>query len=234
MPRSADPRRSGPAPTPLPGRAAARDTATDRLTLAQYLSPAFPVGAYAYSQGLEQAMTDGHIRDAAGLTRWLTALLTHGSPRIDAILLAHARSEDPEDLADLAYAYAGSAERAMEMRDQGNAFGALIAALTGTAPPPLPYAIALGHATRDLALETKEILTLYLQSLTAQLISAAVRFMPLGAAEGQTVLARLAPLIARTAAEIAAAPLCGLASSAFGADLTAMAHETLAVRIFRS
>jgi urease accessory protein len=207
---------------------------TDRLTLAQLLSPAFPIGSYAYSQGLEQAMTDGTVHDGQTLTDWVAAIMQHGSARTDAILAAHARHSDPQTLANLAYAYAASSERATEMRDQAAAFAQVLQTLTGTPQPPLPYAIALGHATRTLNLPTEEILALFLQSLAAQLISAAVRFLPLGASEGQFVLAKLAPLITQTAQTCAAAPVSALATSTLGADIAAMRHETLPVRIFRS
>ena len=68
------------------------------LTLMQWLSPAFPVGAFAYSHGLEKVIADGTVRDAPTLQQWLSDLLTHGSGRADAILLAAAYStEDPSD-----------------------------------------------------------------------------------------------------------------------------------------
>ena len=204
----------------------------DRLTLMQWLSPAFPVGSYAYSQGLEQAITDRHVTSPDSLRTWIIAVLTHGSARMDAILLAHARTED--DLSDLAYAYATSAERCTEMREQGAAFGQVVSAVTGQPQPPLPYALAVGHATRSLDLPTPEILALYLQSLAAQLVSAAVRFVPLGAAEGQRVLASLTPLITEFAAQYATEPLSALSSATLGADLAQMRHETLDVRIYRS
>jgi urease accessory protein len=203
----------------------------DHLTLVQWLSPAFPVGSYAYSQGLEQAITDGHITDTKTLTHWITAILTHGSARMDAILLAHARTAD--DLSDLANALAPSAERATEMREQGAAFTSVLAAL-GHPQPPLPYALALGHASRALDLPTSDILAHFLHALTAQLISAAVRFVPLGAADGQRVLATLTPLITRLAPLYATEPLENLSSATLGADLAAMHHETLPVRIYRS
>ncbi len=203
----------------------------DRLTLMQWLSPAFPVGSYAYSQGLEQAITEGHVHDPTSLTDWITAVLTHGSARIDAILLAQARTRD--DLADLAYALAGSAERAGEMRDQGAAFGQVLRAM-GRPQPALPYALAIGHASRALDLPTPDILAAYLHACAAQLASAAVRFVPLGAARGQAVLAGLAPLITTLAALYAGEPLTNLTSATFGADLAAMRHETLDVRIYRS
>jgi urease accessory protein len=204
----------------------------DQLTLMQWLSPAFPVGSFAYSQGLEQAITDGHVTTPETLERWITAILSRGSARMDAILLAHGRTDGT--LADLAYAYATSAERAMEMRDQGAAFGQVIATTTGTAQPPLPYALALAHASRSLDLPTETILATYLHSIAAQLISVAVRFVPLGAASGQRVLTTLTPLITRLAADYATEPLSALHSATFGADLVAMHHETLDVRIYRS
>lgn len=113
----------------------------DRLYLMQLLSPAFPVGAYAYSQGLEQAITERAVHDPASLTLWITGVLTHGAARMDAILLAHGRRR--ADLTDLAYAYAASAERALEMRAQGAAFGQVVASITGENQPALPYALAL-------------------------------------------------------------------------------------------
>lgn len=204
----------------------------DLLTLVQWLSPAFPVGSYAYSQGLEQAITDGHVTSPATLTDWITGVLTQGSGRMDAILLAHARSDD--GLADLAYAFATSVERHAEMRDQGAAFAQVVQTLTGQPQPPLPYALAVAHATRQLDLTTTAVLALFLQALAAQLISAAVRFVPLGAAAGQKVLTDLAPLIAQLAADYATAPLSALSSATIGADIAAMRHETLDVRIFRS
>ncbi|WP_040671862.1 urease accessory protein UreF [Rhodobacter ferrooxidans] len=208
--------------------------AADRLALAQLLSPGFPVGGYAYSQGLEQAMVDGSVRNAASLAAWVAAVLRSGTGRMDAIFLAHARTGDLDALADLAFAYAPCAERAAEMRDQGAAFGQVVARLTGVAPPPLPYALAVGHATRGMALQTPEILALWLHAQAAQLISAAVRFLPLGGADGQAVLASLSPLILQLAASCAQASLDDLASAGFAADLAAMRHETLEVRIFRS
>ena len=203
----------------------------DHLTLVQWLSPAFPVGSYAYSQGLEQAITDGHVTTPDTLTQWITAVLTQGSARMDAILLAHARTTD--NLSDLAYALAPSAERATEMREQGAAFTQVLAAM-GQTQPPLPYALAFGHASRTLTLPTADIVAHFLHALTAQLISAAVRFVPLGAADGQRVLAALTPLVTRLAPLYATEPLENLSSATIGADLAAMRHETLPVRIYRS
>jgi len=205
---------------------------TDHLRLVQWLSPAFPIGAFAYSQGLEVAITAQHVHDAATLQDWITAILTIGSARTDAILLAHAR--DGADLTDLAFALASSAERHTEMTEQGRAFGTALAAITGTPQPPLPYVLAVAHATAGLGVSTRDVLTHWLQGFAAQLVSVGVRFIPLGQTDGQRILSALAPLVTRLAAEYATTPLSDIGTATLGADLAAMQHETLEVRIYRT
>lgn len=208
---------------------------TDRLRLMQLLSPAFPIGSFAYSQGLEAAIDAGDIRDAAGLTDWIAAVLTHGSGRMDAILLILTRNgASPDDLSALSLAYAGSAERAQELREQGRAFALMAAAVTGQDMPIHVYPVAVGVALRGLAIADEDILALWLQSVATQMISAAVRFVPLGQAAGQKVLAALAPVIERVAMDAARASLTDMSSTTLGADLAMMRHETMDVRIFRT
>lgn len=223
-PADAGPRPADQTPPAVPPLAEAR------LLLAQLLSPAFPVGSYAYSQGLEVAMVEGTVHDAATLADWVEDALLYGSARIDAALIALARTPgaDLDMLATLAQAYAPARERAAEMRDQGAAFAACATAL-GLATPDLPYPVAVGAATAALPLPTAEVIALYLHALAAQLTSAAVRFLPLSATEGQRLIARLAPAITR-----AAEGPHDLTSGHLAADLAAMAHETLQPRIFRS
>lgn len=205
---------------------------TDLLRLVQWLSPAFPIGAFAYSQGLETAITQGSVHDAATLQDWITAILTHGPARSDAILIAHARAG--EDLTDLAHALAASAERQIEMMEQGRAFAQTIAAITGCPQPIQPYALAVAHATRALDVPTETVLAHWLQGTAAQLTSVGVRFIPLGQTDGQRLLAALAPLITQTAATCATAPLSDIGTATFAADLASMQHETLPVRIYRT
>lgn len=208
----------------------------DRLRLVQWLSPAFPIGAFAYSQGLEQAIAGGDIGTPADVAAWVTDVLMHGSGRMDAILLARARDPDADlaALADLAHAFAASSERLLEMTEQGRAFGLTIGSLTGVAQPPLPYALAVGHATRSLACPTDEVVSLWLMGLAGQLLQAAVRFLPMGQTDAQAILLQLLPAIRDLADACASAPLSALASSAFRADVVQMQHETLETRIFRT
>jgi urease accessory protein len=201
----------------------------DHLRLVQILSPAFPIGSFAYSQGLETAIHDNLVWDAGSLKNWISAVLEHGSGRSDAILLAHARVGDVDYLSDLALSLSPSMERSLETIEQGRAFGSL----TNLAKSyPLP--IAVGLATRDLQVDTQTVLTLWLQGLAGQLVSVGVRFIPLGQTAGQEVLAALAETILQIATEAATAPLSAIHSTALGADMATMMHEVQEVRIYRT
>lgn len=208
----------------------------DRLRLTQLLSPAFPIGAFAHSQGLEAAIAARQVTDESSLRDWVEAVILHGSGRMDAIFLIAARAPgaDLPALADLARAYMPSQGRAREADELGRAFGTQIAAITGEEPPLLPLPLAAGVATRKLAIGDAEVLALWLQGLAAQLISVAVRFVPLGQSAGQRVLAGLGPLIVRAAADYARLGPDDLGSCTLGADIASMVQETLEVRIFRS
>ena len=205
------------------------------MTLVQWLSPAFPTGAFAYSHGLESAIGAGDITDAATLFAWLEDLLRHGSARNDAILMLHAaRCGDLDALADTARALAVSAERLHETEAMGAALTRTTNALLGTASPDRPYPVALGAAARSLTLAPERLAALAMQAFASNLVSIAVRFVPLGQTEGQRVLARLAPVIADVAAEVSEAPLSALRSGTIRADMHAVWHETMDVRIFRT
>ena len=211
-------------------------TDTALLSLVQWLSPAFPVGSYAYSHGLEWAISAGDITSAAELQRWIGTVLTEGAGRTDAILLAQAlRPEaDLAALSALAQALAASRERLVETLDQGRALGQTIGALTGQPRPEMPYPVALGAAARGLGLPAEPVVSLYLHAFASALVQAAVRFVPLGQTEGQAVLAALHPVILLVAAEAVQAEVDQFGSGAFLSDLAAMRHETLDVRIFRT
>jgi urease accessory protein len=209
---------------------------TALLTLVQWLSPAFPTGSFAYSHGLEAAIAQGAVTDAAGLRHWLAEVLEFGAGRQDAILLVHAlRSGANHDALDaLAHALQPSSERLAETLDQGTAFARTVAGLTGRDLPARCLPVAVGEAAGALGLAEAQVAQLYLHAFTSNLTLAAMRFMPTGQAEGQGVLASLHPLIEGLADEATGLTLDDLGSSAFGADLAAMAHETMDVRIFRT
>lgn len=205
-----------------------------QIRLLTWLSPAFPVGAFGYSHGLETAIRDGRITDAGTLADWLSALITHGSGWADAVLLAAAHRG--EDAAELAAALAPSLERQLETLDQGEAF--LIAVAKAWPHPDLPrsapYPVAVGTAARLHGLPLEDTLTAWLHAFAANLVGVAVRAVPIGQSEGVTAIAALEPVIAAAAARAAVSTLDDLGACALISDITAMRHETLQPRLFLS
>lgn len=206
-----------------------------RLRLAQYMSPAFPTGSYSWSQGLEWAIDRGSVTRAT-LPEWLEDWLCHGAGWTDAVLLGLALHEgaDHAALGDLARASCLSSRRLAETVEQGAAFAANVAALGHGPVASATLPVAIGRACAAFPLPAAEVLAAFLQAQVAALISAAVRFMPLGAVEGQAMLARLQPAILDLAARAATAGEEDLASAAWGAEIAVMEQETMTVRIFRS
>ncbi|MFM2389337.1 MAG: hypothetical protein RLZZ437_892 [Pseudomonadota bacterium] len=206
---------------------------TDFLTLMQWLSPSFPTGGFAYSHGLEMAMVDG-ARNTAAVQGWTQDVLRHGAGRSDGILLAHARRGGADQADAIARAMAPSRERLEETLAQGAAFARTICAITGRDLPARALPVAVGEASQTLALPEDVVIGCYLHAFAANLLACATRFVPLGQTEAQGALAALHPVIAAIAADCARASLDEIGSAALGADLAAMRHETLDVRIFKT
>ena len=205
------------------------------LTLMQWLSPAFPVGAFAYSHGLEQVLADGVITNAQDLHDWLAMLLENGSARADAVLLAAAyAADDPTQINATARAFASSAERLKETDLQGAAFCDTARNVWGCDLHGLTYPVAVGAAARAMDIPLADTVPLYLHAFTSNLVSVAQRAMPLGQTDGQRILSDLAPLIEATANAAETATLANLGSASFAADIASMRHETLQPRIFRT
>jgi urease accessory protein len=204
----------------------------DRLRLTQILSPAFPIGSFAHSQGLEWPIASGAVRDGAGMEAWTTAVIARGSGFADAVFLSMGRrpGADLAALADLYHAYIPASGRRLETAELSRGFRAL----TRPAAEDLPYILAVARETAMLQIPEVEVLALYLQSLAAQLLSVAVRFMPMGQGEAQRILAALAPVIADAAQRAEGAGEEALFTFTIGADIAAMAQEHMETRIFRS
>lgn len=204
----------------------------DLLTLTQWLSPAFPLGSFAYSHGLETVIEDGDVRDSEALTAWISDILEYGTGFVDAVLLAQSLSG--HDLGEYAVALAASKERLIETQAQGCAFVDTVNALTGAQNAHAPLPVAVGVAAGRLSLSPVEVLSLYLHAFSSNLVSVGVRFVPLGQTEGQVALAALHPTIMDVAERAAQAEMSNISSAGFGADLSAMRHETQEVRIFKT
>jgi len=246
------------APTPLPnpppqgGRepAAASGNGASLYRLMAWLSPAYPVGAFSYSSGIEWAVEAGDIKDAGTLRGWLGVMLAEGAGFCDAVLFAHGHSaaagEDDRALrgiAELAAALAPTKERHLETTAQGNAFVeatraawpcAALDRLKAVWDGPVAYPVAVAAAAAGHGIAPAPALAAFLQALAANWVSAGVRLVPLGQTDGQRVLAALEPVIAATAQRALAATLDDIGSSAFRADLASARHETQYTRLFRS
>lgn len=218
--------------------------------LIAWTSPAYPIGAFSYSHGLEWAVEDGLVRNRAGLEAWVGHIVEHGAGWTDAVLFAHAcRAVEDDDwlavdrIADLAAALRATGELALESSQQGASFLTItraawpapaldrLAALRDGRPVPLPVAQAVAVAG---AIPLAPALTAMLGAFAANLVSAGVRLVPLGQTDGQRATAALMPVVARTARAALAAPLDDLGSAAPMVDWAAMRHETQYTRLFRS
>jgi urease accessory protein len=213
------------------------------LRLMTWLSPAFPVGGFAYSGGLEAAVREGHVGDAADLREWLECAIDHGQFHNDAVLLAEAwnaygDSARLADVTDLARALAGSAERYLEITAQGDAFVEAARPWSPTIIDVLeretPYAVAVGAVAAASQVDLRDTLVAWLHALTSQLVSAAIRLSVLGQREAMALLAELEPVILAAAGRARGSTLDDLGSSAVIADIMAARHEQLHSRLFRS
>lgn len=206
----------------------------DTLTLSQLLSPGFPVGAFAYSHGLEAAINGGAIHDATSLQAWLQDLMDYGGARSDAVLLNAAYGSNDPLIDASARAFAASSERLMETDLQGAAFCDTVRAVWGHDLGQLCYPVAVGRAAATLHLCAELTTAMYLQATVSNLTAAAMRLVPLGQIDGQKTQAALKPRCVDIAAHLSGATLDDLHSAAWLSDIAAMQHETQYSRVFRS
>lgn len=213
------------------------------LRLMSWLSPAFPVGAFAYSHGVEQAVHDGLIRDRASLIGWIAELVEAGSAWNDVVMLAAAYrcaviGDDLFAIAELAEAMSASRERYMETTLQGAAFSKAVAAWesdqTEKETVSFPYPVEVAIATASHSIPLVETLMAFLHAVVLNLIQAAIRIVPLGQRDGVAALAALEQTILQAASRAAESSLDDLGSRTVISDISSMKHEILYSRVFRS
>ena len=215
------------------------------VALLTWLSPAFPTGGFAYSHGLEWAVEAGDVGDEAGLLGWLEDVLRHGAGRADGVLLRQAyRAADLAGLmavAELGAAVQPCRERRAEAVGQGDAFaiaaevwGAPLLAALRAAGGAIVYPVAVGALARAHGVAEDAAALGFLQAFAANLVSAAVRLVPLGQTAGLRVLAALEGVMREVAEETRAATLDDLGGACFRSDIAAMRHETQYTRLFRT
>ena len=214
--------------------------------LMSWLSPSYPVGAFAYSHGLEAAVEAGRVSDAGDLHDWIATVLRYGTGNTDGVLFreawdsAMANDQQRFDtVSELASAFQPTAEIALEARSQGQAF---LRATRNAWPAPmllassgsLTYPIAVALACADHGISVEGSLHAYYHAFAANLVSAGVRLIPLGQSDGQAVLARLEPTVAAAQLIAMTCSIDDLGSANPVIDLDSMIHETQYTRLFRS
>jgi urease accessory protein len=237
-------------PSALDGGALNESEAAALYRLMTWLSPAFPVGAFSYSSGIEWAVEAGDIVDAASLRDWLASMLADGTGFCDGVLLAHAHraASLPDhaglrEIAELAAAFVPSRERQLETSTQGRAFidiarsawscdglDPMVSACDGA----MVYPVAVGLVSSAHAIPLAPTMHAFFHALTSNWISAGARLVPLGQTDSQRVLASLETVVIATGKRALHASLDDLGSATFRADLAGMRHETQYTRLFRS
>lgn len=221
-----------------------------RLALLQLVSPALPVGAFSYSEGLEVLVQTGALSEAPGLEQWLTSELQRGAVRLEAAalpeLVRHLRGwVQDHDIAarDRLLHLDGwllATREAAEMRAQQRQMGGSLMALLSEMDHPLPESVPLAWpaawawAALSLQVSELEMLEGYLYGWVANQLSAAVRLVPLGPTQAQVLQQRLLPLLEVQARELAGRDPRLLWSAGMGASLAQLAHAELYSRLFRS
>jgi urease accessory protein len=218
-----------------------------------WLSPAFPIGSYSYSHGIEWAVEAGYIHDRESLVDWLEADLCFGSGRNEAIFFKEAwrcAAEDDRakllEVAELAAAFRGTSEFALESSQQG---AACLATMRQVWPDCIldwlaetlrehhlqaSLSVVLGVCSARQGIPASLALPAFLQSYIANLVTAGVRLIPLGQTNGQLAIAQLEEAVLAASAHAKEAAINDLGSAAFMVDLASMAHETQYTRLFRS
>lgn len=219
--------------------------------LLTWLSPAYPTGAFSYSHGLETAVEEGAVANREDLIAYVAAALSLGAGAVDGPLLAlawrAAAADDAgqlDDVVELATAWRGTAELALEALQPGAAFAAVtattwpdprFAAFVACHPGRLSHAVAFGAAAAWHGVPLRAAAFGWLSTFAANIISAGVRLIPLGQTDGQMATAALMPEVAAaTEAACSTQDIEALGSAAPALDLFSMRHETQYTRLFRS
>ena len=224
-----------------------------RLRLLQLVSPALPVGAFSYSEGLEVQVQAGRLADGAAVAAWLEAELERGLLPVEAAALAPLRAAlerwrqgqpDGEvavrDLDGWLLAQREAAELRAQQRQMGRSLLQLLADLGWPLPPgaspaaPLGWPTAWAWAGLCLDLEAAEVREAFLYGWCSNQISAAVRLVPLGPTEAQRLQLVLAPTVAQRSASLEGCDPRDLRSGGVGAALAQLGHGELYSRLFRS
>ena len=208
--------------------------ASQLLLLFNWMSPAFPIGTYAYSHGLEWAIESGQVKSKTEVESWINDVITRGSGWNDAVLFV--QEFQNQNVNDLALALCSSRERYLETTQLGAAFMTASGVFTRieNLSQVLAYPIAAARASKAMKIDPAHALLAFLQGFSNALISVAVRLVPLGQKAGLELMRDLMPMIADVARGALLARLDDLGSCTLMSDIASIKHETQYSRVFRT
>lgn len=217
------------------------------LRLLQLSSSLCPIGAFAYSQGLETAIERGWVSSESELTRWLSGIGSHALANLDLPILreAHAAALDADEARLLALAERLLASReARELADQERQLGSSLASVLVTlgiaaaerfrGHPSASYVVSFAVGAVHFGLGTELAMTGFCYAWCEQQVSAASRLVPLGHMAAQRALSAALAQVPRWIARALALPEARIGSSTPGLAMSAAWHETQYTRLFRS
>jgi urease accessory protein len=222
---------------------------TSLLAALHLASPALPIGSFAYSQGLEQAIADRAVHDEASTLIWIGDLLDLVMARQELVLWrCCAEAFDARDWVSLRYlnervlALRETAEFRLESRQMGQSMARLFAdwpqaetsGLTTTGIRDWSYTAAHASLCAAQSIPVSVGMTAFLWSWAEGQVMAAVRHVPLGQSEGQRVLHRLKERIPDAVRSALECHPDDLGSASMGLSIASSRHETLYSRLFRS
>ncbi|AOV15990.1 urease accessory protein UreF [Acidihalobacter aeolianus] len=217
------------------------------LRLMQLVSPALPVGAYAYSQGLEAAVEAGWVHDEATAAAWIEGVLAHGLTGADLPLLArlHAAWAAQDEAAvvrwtDVLHALRETAELREEDMQLGAALARVLAGLDVRAAEPwqrqrpVAFATLFALAAVHWDIAPRQAMLGYAWTWAENQVAAAIKLVPLGQSAGQRILSGLIAALPARVDEALALSDDALGRSAPGYALASTAHARQYSRLFRS
>ena len=217
------------------------------LRLWQLISPSLPVGAYAYSAGLETAIESGWVVDTESLQQWVAGQLEAGLAGLDLPVLRrlHRAWAQGDDHAVTAWttrllASRESAELRAEDIHIGRALARLLNGLGIESAAVLDrrhavsFATAFALAAHAWSIPVDVACRAYAWAWCENQVAAAIKLIPLGQSDGQRALAIIAEAIPAAVDSAAALPDGEIGATTPGLGMASSWHETQYTRLFRS
>jgi len=217
------------------------------LRLLQLASPALPIGAFAYSQGLEQATLLGWVTDEASAAEWIAGIVTEVLPRLDLPVLAESYAAWSEgdlarvrQLSQFLHACRESAELVAEDRHLGAALARVLHGLGVPEAEPwisdsdATFATLFSLAAVHFAIPLRSAALGFLFAWLENQVAAASRLIPIGHIAAQRVLSRVLAALPAAVSRGLEIPVSAAGFLAPGLAVASALHETTYSRLFRS